>query len=207
VVTGGDAVVDIRGLLTSLQGTALAERIRESLYIFPTLEAIHVVGFTLVFGTILILDLRLLGLASASRPVHRVLADVLKWTWAMFAVTAVTGALMFVTNALVYFDNVYFRVKMALLVLAGVNMLAFELTARRTINNWDRARSAPPAGRVVAVVSLVIWVAVIFTGRMIGFTTSRATVATPAPVDVNFDDLFGAPAGNSEPAPAPTPPK
>jgi hypothetical protein len=185
--------VDIRGLLGSLQGTALAERIRESLYIFPTLEAIHVVGLSLVFGTILILDLRLLGMASTSRPVHRVVADVLKWTWAMFAVTAVTGVLMFITNALVYYDNLYFRVKIGLLVLAGLNMLAFELTARRTINDWDGARSAPPAGRAVAVLSLVIWVAVIFAGRMIGFTTSHAAVATPAPVDVNFDGLFGAP--------------
>jgi hypothetical protein len=196
--------VDIRALLGWLQGTRLAEHIRESLYIFPTFEAIHVVGLTLVFGTILILDLRLLGLASTNRPVHRVIADILKWTWAMFAVTAVTGAVMFITNALVYYDNVYFRIKIALLVLAGLNMLAFELTARRTINDWDSARSAPPAGRVVAVLSLVIWVGVIFAGRMIGFTTSRATVAAPAPADVNFNDLFSAPAGNEAPA---NPPK
>jgi hypothetical protein len=204
VVAGGDAVVDIRALLGWFQESGLAERIRESLYIFPTLEAIHVVGLTLVFGTILILDLRLLGLASTNRPVHRVVADVLKWTWVTFALTAVTGAFMFITNALVYFDNIYFRIKIALLVLAGVNMLAFELTARRTINEWDAARSAPRAGRVVAMLSIAIWVGVIFAGRMIGFTTTHATAATPtAAPDVNFDDLF-APAGDGA---APTPGK
>ena len=198
LVAGGDAVVDIRALLGWFQGSGLAERIRESLYIFPTLEALHVVGLTLVFGTILILDLRLLGLASTHRPVHLVVTDVLKWTWATFALTALTGAFMFITNALVYFDNVYFRLKIALLVLAGLNMLAFELTARRTINQWDQARSAPRAGRVVAIVSIVIWVGVIFTGRMIGFTTSRATAVTPtATPDVNFDDLFSPGSGET----------
>jgi hypothetical protein len=205
VVAGGDAVVDIRAWLGWIQGSGFAERTRESLYIFPTLEAIHVIGLTLVVGTILVLDLRLLGLASTRRPVHRVIADILKWTWVAFVITAVTGVLMFTTNALVYFDNVYFRTKIALLVLAGLNMAAFEVTARRTINDWDSARSAPASGRVIAVLSLVIWVGVIVTGRMIGFTTSHATVTAPgpAPADVNFDDLFSAPAGSSTPPPAP----
>jgi hypothetical protein len=206
VVAGSDAIVAIHALLEWIQATSFAERTRESLYIFPTLEAVHVIGFTLVFGTILVLDLRLLGLASTRRPVHRVVGDVLKWTWVAFAVTAVTGALMFTTNALVYYDNFYFRTKIALLALAGLNMFVFEVTARRTINHWDSARSAPPVGRVVAVLSLVIWVGVIFTGRMIGFTTSRATVKSPAPADVNFDDLFSTPADSGKtPPPAPKP--
>jgi hypothetical protein len=198
--------VDIHALLKWIESTSFAERTRESLYIFPTLEAIHVIGLTLVFGTILVLDLRLLGLASTGRPVHRVVADILKWTWLAFAITAVTGALMFTTNAIVYYENVYFRAKIALLVLAGLNMFAFELTARRTINQWDSARSAPPAGRVVAMLSLAIWVGVIVTGRMIGFTTSRATVSAPAPADTNFDDLFGAPADSGTTTPAPPKP-
>ena len=131
-------------------------------------------------------------------------SDILKWTWAAFALTALTGSLMFTTNASVYFHNVYFRTKMALLVLAGINTLVFELTAGRTIRRWDQDPSAPPAGRAVAVLSLVIWMAVIVAGRIIGFTTTRASLAEPAPVNVNFEDLLGAPANNSQ-APA-TPP-
>jgi hypothetical protein len=131
-------------------------------------------------------------------------AEIMKWTWAAFAVTVVTGALMFITNASVYFSNGYFRAKMVLLVLAAVNVLVFELTAGRTIHRWDRAPSVPPVGRAVATASLVIWVAVIVAGRMIGFTTSRASVAEPAPADVNFEDLFGAPApGGEEPVASP----
>ena len=187
-------------LLTQLQESGLAIWIRDSLYAFPLLESVHVIGLAIVFGTIAVIDLRLLGSASAHRSFHRVAADVLPWTLAAFVVTAVTGVLMFMTNAVVYFNNGYFRAKVLLLVLAGLNALAFELTSRRTVAQWDDAPSAPRAGRTIAVVSLVVWVAVIFTGRMIGFTATRAALDTPPPAEVNFDDLFGAPADDAPPA-------
>src|SRR5262245_28823882 len=109
-----------------LQETALAARIRDSLFLFPLLEAAHVIGLALVVGTIAVVDLRLLGLASTSRSVVRMASDTLKWTWAAFALTALTGSLMFTTNAVVYFHNVYFRSKIALLMLAGINAFVFE---------------------------------------------------------------------------------
>lgn len=197
--------MDPSSFLGWLEGTALATRIREALFLFPLLESAHVIGLALVVGTIAVVDLRLLGLASTERSFHRMTSDILKWTWAAFALTAVTGALMFTTNAGVYYHNTYFRAKMVLLVLAGLNVLAFELTAGRTSDGWDRARSAPLAGRTIAALSLAVWVAVIVTGRMIGFTTSRATVTEPLPVDVDFEDLLGFPAdGGEDPA---TPPE
>ena len=180
-------------MLEWLQRTAVAVSIRDSLYTFPVLESIHVVGLALVFGTIAILDLRLLGVASTDRPVSRLMADLLKWTWAAFAVTALTGGLMFSTNALVYFHNTFFRAKMILLVLAGLNMLVFELTARKTIDRWDRASTTPSSAKVVATISLVIWIGVIVAGRVIGFTATRATLPAEAAPDVNFEDLLGLP--------------
>jgi uncharacterized protein DUF6644 len=195
--------VDVAASLKWLQGTGLAAGIRDSLFLFPLLESAHVFGLALVFGTITVIDLRLLGIASAGRSFQRIASDVLKWTWAGFALTALTGALMFTTNAVVYFNNFYFRTKMALLALAGVNMLVFELTAGRTIRQWDEAPSAPRLGRVVATLSLVLWVAVIFAGRIIGFTTTRASPTEQAPVNVNFEDLLGVPADTGK---APTPP-
>jgi hypothetical protein len=190
VVAGGESVVNIPALLASLQGSALAGRIRDSLFIFPLLESAHVFGLALVFGTIAVIDLRLLGLASRERSFRRMASDILKWTWAAFALTALTGALMFITNAAVYFHNTSFRVKMALLVLAGLNMLVFELTAGRTIREWDQAPSAPPIGKAVATLSLVIWIAVIFAGRIIGFTTTRAAQVEPVPDNINLEDLL-----------------
>jgi hypothetical protein len=117
-------------------------------------------------------------------------SDILRWTWAAFAVTALTGSLMFITNASVYYHNFYFRSKMLLLVLAGVNMASFELTLGRSVHRWDKARSAPPLGRAVAVLSLAIWISVIFAGRLIGFTTSRATQTAPTPADTSLEELF-----------------
>src|SRR6185436_9006860 len=131
--------MDIATFLTSLESSSIATRIRDSLYLFPLIESTHVVGLAMVFGTIAIIDLRLLGLASTRRSFKRMASDILKWTWAAFAVTAATGVLMFITNAGVYYHNFFFRTKMVMLVLAGINMLVFELTAGRTIHRWDNA--------------------------------------------------------------------
>jgi len=78
-------------------------------------------------------------------------------------------------------------------VLAAVNMLVFELTARKTMSSWDRGPTTPSIAKVVATVSLVIWVGVIVAGRVIGFTATRATVPAEAAPDVNFEDLLGLP--------------
>lgn len=180
--------MDITGILASLEGLSLAGKIRDSLYLFPFIESLHVLGLTVVFGTIAILDLRLLGIASIKRPVSRVAADVQPWAWAAFALTAVTGALMFVTNAGVYYHNLYFRLKMAMLLLAGINVAMFELTVNRSLRRWDTEKAAPGAGRAAAAVSLLLWVLIIFAGRWIGFTTTHATV--PRSDDVNVEDLL-----------------
>lgn len=182
--------MNIASLLTWIEGTSLANQIRESLLLFPVLESIHVIGLALVFGTIVVIDLRLLGIASSERPFDRVAADILKWTWVAFALTALTGGLMFTTNATVYYNNFYFRMKMLLLVLSAVNMAAFEVTARRTVREWNASPRAPRAGRAVAVASLVIWLGVIFAGRMIGFTATRQVAAPTAPDDVNLEELL-----------------
>jgi len=193
--------VNIAAFLKALEASGLATKIRESLLLFPMLESIHVIGLGLVFGTIAILDLRLIGLASSQRSFKRVYSDILKWTWAAFALTALTGALMFITNATVYYHNFYFRTKMLLLVLAGINMGAFELTLGRKVESWDKSPSAPPLGRVVGVLSITLWIAIIFMGRLIGFTTTRAAVAAPPANSVNFDDFL------NTPSPPPAPPK
>jgi hypothetical protein len=182
--------MDIVAFLKSLEASGLATRIRDSLWLFPLIESTHVIGLALVFGTIAIIDLRLLGIASTQRSFQRMASDILKWTWAAFAMTALTGTLMFITNALVYYHNFFFRMKMLLLVLSGINMLIFELTAGRTIHNWEKAPSAPSAGKAVAAVSLVMWISIIVMGRLIGFTTSRAAVLAPPPAGVNFDDFL-----------------
>src|SRR3954467_7651458 len=101
--------MDIVALLKVLEGTGLSKAILASLYAFPLIEGAHVIALTTVFGTIAIVDLRLLGVASGHRPFTRLAPEILKWTWIAFALAAITGGLMFITNAAAYFNNAFFR--------------------------------------------------------------------------------------------------
>ena len=189
--------------LTALHDSALASAIRNSLFIFPMLEAVHVIALTLVFGTIMVVDLRLLGIASTNRPYSRVSSDMLKLTWWAFGLAALTGSLMFITNARVYFENGFFRAKFALMALAGLNMLVFQLTTGRDHTGWDTARRAPDLGRAAAIVSLVVWVLVIGMGRTVGFTTTGAAAKeTAPPAGVDFDSFLTAGPSSAPPASA-----
>ena len=191
----------ITKLLEALQTSGLAVGIKNSLLIFPLLEAVHVIALALVFGTIMIVDLRLLGIASTNRPYSRVSSDMLKWTWGAFGLAALTGSLMFTTNARVYFDNGFFRAKFALMALAGLNMLVFQLTTARTTERWDEAKTAPDLGRAAAVISLVVWVLVIGMGRTVGFTTTGAAAKqTAPPAGVDFDQFLSAGPSSGPPA-------
>jgi hypothetical protein len=169
--------MDIIAVLRSLEASGLAAWIKGSLYAFPLIESVHVIGLTMVFGTIAILDLRLLGIASVRRPFAALASEIMTWTWAAFALAASTGVLMFITNPVAYYQNLQFRLKMSLLLLAGINVLIFNVTAGRSIRRWNTDRAAPLSGKLVGVFSLLLWIGVIFLGRWVGFT--KATDLTP----------------------------
>jgi hypothetical protein len=201
--------MDITPWLKSLEDSRVATTIRGSSYLFPSLEAIHVLALGLMLGTITVVDLRLLGFASKERSAARVSTEVLKWTWAAFAVVALSGITMFTTNARVYAHNTAFLIKLCLLAVAGVNMLIFHLTAERSISRWDR-QAAPPIGKAAAALSLALWIAVVFAGRVVGFTTTgmEAKEQAPPPPTTNFDDFLTGGASSSPPAaPAAAPAK
>ncbi len=199
--------MSIVSILQAIDSSGLSVGIRKSLLIFPMLEALHVMALGLVFGTIVVVDLRLLGLASTERSFDRVSHDMLKWTWAAFAMAALTGTLMFTSNAQVYFENPFFRAKAALLALAGINMLVFQFTIGRSSDRWGGARKAPTAGRVAAVISIAVWLGVIGMGRAIGFSTTGAAAkeAPPPPANVNFDDFLAAGPSDAPAPPSPAP--
>ena len=187
-------------ILNAVAAWPVSDYIRGALLAFPLLESAHVVFLTLVFGTILIVDLRLLGVASINRAFGALESDIIKWTWFAFAGAVLTGALMFITNPTVYFENVPFRIKMVLLLCAGLNMLIFERFTRHKYNDFEGVAQVPRPARIAAVLSLVLWTGVIGAGRVIGFTTSHVSVALPpAAANVDFDDFLASDA----PAPAP----
>ena len=149
-----------------LQSTRVAVSIAEDW--FPLVESIHVITMALVAGTIFIVDSRLLGLTSLKLPFTYVSDRLLPWTWGAFGCSVVTGTLMFMGNATMYYDNTPFRVKMVLLLLAGLNMLFFQLVTFRGVASWNSTRP-PLAARLAAVLSIGLWCSVIGFGRWIGF--------------------------------------
>jgi hypothetical protein len=153
-----------------LEATALATEIRENEVLFPWVESLHVLAITLVVGSISIIDLRLIGLASLDRPVGRLTRDVLPCTWVAFAFAALTGGLLFAAKATGYAGNFFFKGKLVLLTLAGLNMVVFHVFAGRDIERWSARTYPPAAARIAGGLSLLLWIAVVAFGRWIGFT-------------------------------------
>jgi hypothetical protein len=172
-------------IIEALQASGPAEWMRTSLKAMPIVEAIHVLAAATVFGSILIVDLRLLGFRDARRAFTRVSNEMLRFTWAAFAVAVVTGALMFVANASTYYVNTAFRLKLVALVLAGVNMAIFQHLTLRSVAGWDREVRPPTAGRIAGALSILLWIAVIFFARWIGFTKGY-DFGAPAEGDIQF---------------------
>ncbi len=153
-----------------LENTPLGKFIAQSTWAFPTIESIHVFCLVVVVGTIVIVDLRLLGVASPGRAVSKVSDDVLPITWSCFVLAAITGSLLFSSKATHYLDNWPFKIKMMLLALAGANMLFFHFKTYASVAQWDNDVRAPSAARMAGALSLAFWIGVVVFGRWIGFT-------------------------------------
>ncbi len=160
----------LAGLTSYLESSSVAESIRENDLLFPLLESVHVLATCLVVGSILVVDLRLLGFASTRWAVASLTRSILPLTWCAFVVAVLSGALMFVSNAAKYLGNGFFVAKMILIAMAGLNMLLFHVIGARDLPKWDRASRPPLGARVAGGLSLLLWVAVVACGRWIGFT-------------------------------------
>jgi hypothetical protein len=161
---------DLAALLKAIQASTLGTAVRESDWLFPVIETVHVLALVTVVGTVGRLDLRLAGLLGRGRSVPDLARELLPWTWTAFGVAALTGALMFSSAATKYAANPFFQIKLALLLLAGINMMAFQLGAGRRMAQWPVAARPPAGARAAGLLSLVLWVAVVAAGRWIGYT-------------------------------------
>ncbi|HEY8507589.1 MAG TPA: DUF6644 family protein [Steroidobacteraceae bacterium] len=153
-----------------LYDTSFAAAVRESEYLFPWVESFHVLALAVVVGSIAVVDLRLLGLASRNRPVSQLMREVLPVTWIAFVIAVITGVTLFSSNAVEYWSNTPFRLKLLFLALAGVNMMIFHLVTYRSVAGWDDKPHTPAAAKMAGAVSLALWVGVVAFGRWIGFT-------------------------------------
>lgn len=162
--------MDLQALVKPLEASALAQWMRDSLQAMPVVEAAHVLAAATVFGTILVVDLRLLGIPGVKRAFTRVSEEMTRLTWAAFALAVVTGGLMFIANAHTYVINRAFGLKLLAILAAGINMVIFERGTRRGVAGWDVGVPSPRAAKIAGLLSILLWVAVIFFARWIGFT-------------------------------------
>jgi hypothetical protein len=160
----------ITAFLEGLQAWSWAVFIHKNAWAFTTIEVVHVFAVSLVLGTIVIVDLRLLGFASPKRPFAELSRQVLPFTWAAFVLAVIAGSLLFVSRATEYFVNPVFWLKMALIAVAGINMLIFEFITVRDVQKWNLDPTPPPRARLAGGISIAAWVLVVVFGRLIGFT-------------------------------------
>ncbi len=156
-------------ILLAIENSAVGTAIRQSAWLFPTVETAHVAALALVLSAIGVVDLRLAGVTLRERGVDELMRAVLPGAWVSFVLAAITGAALFASNAVTYAGNPAFQIKVALLLLAGVNMAVFHLGAQRRIAHWDPQTLPPAAARVAGGLSLLLWIGVVFAGRWIGF--------------------------------------
>ncbi len=157
-------------LISLAEHSSLADAIREDDVLFPLIETVHVIAISLVVGSISILDLRLLGVASVGRPVSRLTQGILPLTWCAFVVAALTGSLLFISHASKYLENWFFLTKLVLIAAAGLNMAVFHLITGKGLRQWENKPLPPLPARFSGALSLFLWVSVVACGRWIGFT-------------------------------------
>jgi len=167
--------MSIHSFLSMVQDLPLSAAVRgddpDMVWAFPIIETLHIFALSTVFGSIALLDMRLLGWLSVNNPVSKLARGTLPVTWTAWGCAAVTGSLLFMSKATTYAGNLQFQLKFVMMGLAALNMLVFHFGPYRHVDSWDSAQTPPTSARFAGALSLALWTAVIFFGRWTGFTT------------------------------------
>jgi hypothetical protein len=160
------------GAFGALEASGLGQAMRQWLWLYPAVEIVHIVGIGLLFGSIVVFDLRLLGF-SRNIPVKRLASHVLPWSAGSFLLIVPSGLLMFSAHASEFIESEVFVIKMLLILAAGVNAGLFHTITFRTADVWDsdemRKLPPPPSARLAGALSLLIWISVIACGRLLAY--------------------------------------
>jgi hypothetical protein len=167
---GAPAAGFILSVCAWLEQSAVGVLVRESLWGFQIVVALHIFGLILSVGTLVWFDLRLLGVSMRRVPVSQVYRQLAPWSAAGFVAMFVTGSLLVTAFATRAYGNFYFRLKMIALVLAGLNALYYHVVTERHLAEWDEGERPPGAARFAGLISIVIWAVVVLAGRMISYT-------------------------------------
>jgi hypothetical protein len=154
--------------LVWLETSQLAVAMRQWLWLYPSVEIVHILGFVVLVGAAFMFDLRLLGM-TRHLPVSGMAAHLLRWSRLSLLLVVPTGFMMFAAHATEMAANPAFQLKLVLLAAAGVNAALFHRVPFRSIRDWDTDVEAPGCARVAAVLSLMLWTGVISCGRLLAY--------------------------------------
>ena len=168
-----------------LASTPWSVALHESLWAYPLIESTHVLTLGLFVGTAIMLDLRLLGWSFKRVPASEFVHRVLPWTRAAFYVMVTTGVLLFYAIPVRNYQNIFFRVKMLMFVLALLNIWYFHNWTEPGIAAWDTSERPPRAARVAGIASIVLWLSIVVAGRMIAYNWFDCDIQ-PQPAFVNW---------------------
>lgn len=166
----GSPFAPIRDLCQWIAETRVGRGILESTLAFPIIEGFHLLGIALSVGVLCWLDLRLLGLVFRDQPVSKVWKQVIPVAFVGFGLMFVTGGLLFWAEAITAYDSVHFWIKLGLILLAGLNAAYFEFVTHPGMASWDNDAVPPFHARMAGLVSLILWTAVIITGRTMAYS-------------------------------------
>ena len=152
-----------------IEALPIARMMRESLWAYPVVETFHIIGLATIFGSVLVVDLRLLGL-SRTVSVARLARHALPWTVAGFGLVLCTGLMMFSAHTEDFLGNGVFMLKMGLILAAGINAATLHTGPLRAAGDWDLGVPPPARVRVAAGLSIVLWMSVIACGRCLAYT-------------------------------------
>jgi hypothetical protein len=161
--------VSIIELVTWVNEFPSSIALRESTWTYPIIESVHSVAIALFFGVLLFWDLRLLGIGLRRVPVSHVWAKLSPWFTLGALIMIGTGLALFYSKPVYFWGNVYFRVKLIMLVLAGLNIGAFHLGVEKRLHEWDTAANPPTSAKLAGASSIILWAAVIVFGRLIAY--------------------------------------
>lgn len=151
-----------------IEAWPLAVAMRKSLWMYPSVEIIHIIGFVTLVGSVAMFDLRLLGL-SRNISVASLSRHTLPWTLGALLLILPSGLLMFSAHATDFVSNEAFITKMTLLMLAGVNALWFRVGPYQSVRAWDVHVMPPAAARASGALSLILWLSIISCGRLLAY--------------------------------------
>jgi hypothetical protein len=160
--------MNLDAILAWLEEWPIGQAVNQSEFWFPFTESVHVLSFAFMVGSIFFVDLRLLGFLGKGQPVRQA-SRILPFTWAAFAVSAVSGTLMLAPAASLYFFNTAFQWKLVLMVVAGFNMLVFHFGVWRTVGAWNEGVPTPAGAKLAGFISMAGWIGVVIAGRTVPF--------------------------------------